>query len=266
MSRRERARATAWGLRILVVCVAGAFGGCAKTPGQSVHEAQAAWPDRYQADRSLSVDPSCVLPTPTVFRDEPDAFDAVWNVADAEPFFASGVVPESVALARYHDEVIERWGIDFAAPIPPFADANRAWIGPVSCLDASLLAVQAEREDLLATPTEFGAFVLERRGADDRRELRIYFGTRDRPGLKIDGPTVERVVADQEAGWRLVAHLHNHNFFVDADALASPAPSAPDVHFARHFRDAHGLEAMWVTNGFETIRVPTDEIDGFDVR
>jgi len=142
-----------------------------------------------------------------------------------------------------------------------FALAKGRRFRKASCLEVRLWLEQHRRYPMLRHPTEFGAFVL-RRGS----RVRVYWSAADRLGQKMRGAVTRRVAADVKAGYRLLAHLHNHPFLPDrvvgdrlyttratkADVGGALAPSATDVQLYRNFRRSLRLEAAWITNGFDT--------------
>ncbi len=142
-------------------------------------------------------------------------------------------------------------------------------IGPITCLEAMLWKRQARRYDMLAHPTEFGAFVLRKAG-----RVRVYMSGADRVGGKIRHEITGRVEADVAAGYELSAHLHNHPFMFGrkvgdrmwttketlADVGGAVAPSMTDVQFYRNLLEEIKLRAVWVTNGIHTARFGAEEI------
>lgn len=131
-----------------------------------------------------------------------------------------------------------------------------------SCLEALLFIRQSRRYSMLTHPTEFSAFLL-RKGA----ALRLYVSGADRAGLKMREEVLGAIDADVEAGFALVGHLHNHNFFfsrrVGDRLFTTPAtlvqvngvvaPSATDVHLYRALRGRPmNLRDALVTNGLVT--------------
>ena len=124
----------------------------------------------------------------------------------------------------------------------------------MTCLEMMLFRAQAERYPMVSHPTELGAFVLRRAGA-----LRIVVSSSDQPGLKLRRTVIERIDADLDAGWSLLAHFHNHPFmFAKEDIAGALAPSLSDVSVYRALARRAGLQAAWLTNGFETIRLSAD--------
>lgn len=143
-------------------------------------------------------------------------------------------------------------------------------IGPATCLEALLFREQARRYPMLEHPSEFGAFILRRKGT-----IRIYLSSLESVGGKIRREINERVGADAAAGFEVTAHLHNHPFLFDrvpgdrmwttpetvADVAGAVAPSTNDAQFYRNIRDEVGLRGAWVTNGLDTARFTAQEID-----
>lgn len=138
------------------------------------------------------------------------------------------------------------------------------------CIERQLFARQAARVPMVERPSEFGAFVL-RRG--DR--VRIYFSSTKTVGGRISREVTTRVHADVAAGYRLVAHLHNHPFLTDRrvgdrmwttpetldDVSGALAPSLTDAQFfSNSVADGLPLESAWITNGLDSIRITASEL------
>ena len=138
------------------------------------------------------------------------------------------------------------------------------------CIERLLFARQAARFPMVDHATEFGAFVL-RRG--DR--VRLYVSSMDLVGQKIRREVTDRVRADVASGYRLVAHLHNHPFLTRRrlgdrmwttaetldDVAGALAPSLTDVQFFTNLvADGLPLEAAWITNGLDSIRIAAREL------
>jgi hypothetical protein len=128
---------------------------------------------------------------------------------------------------------------------------------PASCLEALLVEAQAARFPMASHPTEFHAIVMERTDGATR-QVRVYFAGSSAPWPPKINPLLERVAADRGAGWRAVAHLHNHPFLFASggDIAGANAPSISDVQFWRWLRDDYGIESARVTNGFFTFEAP----------
>ena len=133
---------------------------------------------------------------------------------------------------------------------------------PISCLEALLVDYQARRFPMASHPTEFHAVVLER-GEPSNRQVRVYFAASNAPWPPKAELLFERVAADRRAGWRAVAHLHNHPFLFSGggDIAGANAPSLTDVQFWRHLRDSLGVESARVTNGATTFEAPAAAFD-----
>ncbi|NVJ19659.1 MULTISPECIES: hypothetical protein [Myxococcus] len=149
-------------------------------------------------------------------------------------------------------------------------DGSAGAVGPSSCLEWRLFQRQARRFPMLEHPTEFHAYVL--RGPE---RVRVYFSGADHVGGKLRSEVTERVAQDIARGFRLVAHVHNHNFMFDRkpgdrmwttpetvdDIGGGVAPSLSDVQAYRNLRESLRLEAAWVTNGLETGRFSAKDFD-----
>jgi hypothetical protein len=146
-------------------------------------------------------------------------------------------------------------------------------IAPINCLEALLYGAHVAGRSMIAQPSEFGAFLL-RRAAGAGAELRIYFSSMERSGGRISREVTARVDDDIKRGWQFVGHLHNHPFFFDRvvgdrnwttkdskdDIAGAVAPSVTDVHFYNNILDDTGPQAVFITNGFHTLRLSPAEI------
>jgi hypothetical protein len=138
---------------------------------------------------------------------------------------------------------------------------------PIDCLEALLVDYQAARFPMASHPTEFHALLMERSDAG-RRWVRVYFAASSAPWPPKANRLFERVAADRAAGWRAVAHLHNHPFLFagGGDIAGANAPSLTDVQFWRHLRDSLGIESARVTNGFATFEAPAAAFERLHAR
>lgn len=202
----------------------------------------------------------------------------VWEVDDAPPFW-SDTKPESASYLAFLEE-IKQAGVDpapdrllarsleMSEPDDPerfnvelaLREAPRR-IGPINCMEALLMSYQTERMDMAKEPTEFTALFLR---SDDGARLKIYWYTVNQAGIGNLSALMRHVEADLAQGWGLWASLHNHNFFLTRENISGvPAPGLSDVQFFRALRDGSGLREAWVTNGFDTIRIPASDFDLF---
>jgi hypothetical protein len=115
-----------------------------------------------------------------------------------------------------------------------------------------LLSEQNDRIALLDDPTEFLSVIL--RSADEKR-LKIYFFSKNENGIGNISAIMVKIRGDKAQGWILTSTLHNHNFELHAPGLnAAVAPSVPDGLLNQQLRDE--IEAAWITNGLNTVRIP----------
>jgi hypothetical protein len=138
-------------------------------------------------------------------------------------------------------------------------------IGRPGCLADALLQRHLELWPHLGALqlTEFGAFVLTR-----GPELRIYFVSNgDGPTVRTSADLEALVATDLRRGYALRAHLHNHPFFLDnstGDIAGTTVPSGGDRPYYLRLRSLGiELEAAWITNGLDLIRVPAEKFAQF---
>lgn len=233
---------------------------------------------------------SCRWPVaPVVLRQAADTVEQSWT-------FEAGQLPERVtlsdlpALSSFLDTVRVRVGaldarallerqIAYYAARPDSDSQGEAANGrivlggsagrlrPVDCLEALLVDYQAARFPMASHPTEFHAVVMERSDAG-RRRVRVYFAASGAPWPPKASLLFERAAADRAAGWRAVAHLHNHPFELASggDIDGANAPSLTDVQFWRYLRESLGIESARVTNGFATFEAPAAAFDRLHAR
>jgi hypothetical protein len=201
-----------------------------------------------------------------------------WEVNNDAAFW-SDVVPELPSLAGFRGAIaaagldadpraLLRRSLAAGAKDDPerrnlelVLEEGERWLGPISCLEALFFSYQAERMDMATSPTEFTVFLL--RSADGTR-LKIYYYTVNQAGIGNTRALTEAMAGDLAAGWRLWVNLHNHNFFLSKpDVGGWPAPGLSDMRLFLGLRDERGLEAIWVTNGFSTARIPAADFDRF---
>lgn len=222
----------------------------------------------------------CALPAPVELVRDGEVILVRWDLPAGGPWLGE-TLPDAPAYLAYRRAIREA-GAERARPIADEVVATTArerevWrreranaelvyggdagrVRPVRCLDAALFAYQHARYDQLAHPTEFVAAILRRGPA-----LRVYLGASGElfPPKRVYG--IDEARRDVAAGWRFVAHLHNHTVQRRGDrpALGTPAPSTNDVHLLRGVAGELGLEAAWVTNGVFTGEVPAAALARF---
>ncbi len=196
----------------------------------------------------------------------------VWDLAD-DPVLWSTARPQSATLDRFIAAARERVGdISAEALLGRVAAtlesprevalnqrllAERArMVVPMRCFDALFIARQIERMDMISTPTEVLVFVLV---SHEGAQLRLVEYTVNQPGIGRVGPPMAEVERAIEAGYRLRAVFHNHNFFFGEDGSwrgGSVAPSAPDAELLVSQHASLGLGESWISNGFSTSLIP----------
>ena len=241
--------------------------------------------EAQDARGSDPVDPACVLPgTPAVVLEDGGAVLWVWRIPWKDTY-ARPALPNDAGLLAYRAAVRETGAEErypaLAVPTSgtgPDADVWRdesfnedlayrgvvGAIGPITCLDALLLAQQNARVPQIERPTEFLASVL-RKSNDGREEVVIVFGA----GTELFPPKtvygfniVDNYLAQ---GWSYWYVLHNHTRQSNG-ALGIPVPSTADVQFVRGLATGRGLKRVRVTNGFYSFDAGIDELQKFRAR
>jgi len=205
-----------------------------------------------------------------------------WDVPARDVFF-SQTLPQDAAFAAYRT-AIRIAGADQATPV--LADNPRVnvevtrrnqinvdlmysgrggKVRPIRCLEAWFFAYQNRRHSQLAKPTEFLLSVLRKNGASGPR-LRIYFGASnvEFPPKSVYG--LKEAEADVKSGWEFWAHVHNHTLRQVGGRpakLGVPAPSTNDVQLLRNVARRSGLRFVWVTNGFHTGVIASEQLGQF---
>lgn len=130
---------------------------------------------------------------------------AVWDIPN-DPALWTSQKPSSDALDTFLDEVGRRVGDTSPATLltraaaPPTSPREielNQWllqnlerlVVPMRCFDAILLARQAERLDMISSPTEVLAFVLR---SEDHRRLKVIEYTVNQPGSVGSAPSWTR--------------------------------------------------------------------------
>lgn len=200
----------------------------------------------------------------------------VWDLAD-DPVLWSSARPPSATLDRFirdararvgdvsAEALLERAAATLESPREVALNrrllAERArLIVPMRCFEALFIARQTERMDMIQTPTEVLVFVLVSGDGDGRaKKLRLVEYTVNQPGIGRVGPPMVEVERAIEAGYRLHAAFHNHNFFFGGDGSwhgGSVAPSAPDAELLVNLHTSLGLGESWISNGLSTSLIP----------
>ena len=219
--------------------------------------------------------PVCAFPSPPKVlsvRGDAHAKGAqllqVWELADA-PVWWSKADPDGYGAfrARVRRRAGETDPVKLLGQTPSannrLVAANAAaWIAPATCLEKLLFQAQDRRIDTFAAPTEFVSVILK---SPDRARLRAYFYTVNQDGIGRMSSVTGWALADQRAGWTLLAMLHNHNFHPGHPRQNSPlAPSLPDAQFNANLAREGGLRAAWITNGLHTAHIPAEAFGRFE--
>lgn len=199
-----------------------------------------------------------------------------WDFDSDQILFLKSL-PDSRRLAEYREMVAKRIATDPAALLkrymalqPTPEDLHNIEvvlsrpgnIKELDCLTGLLLDVEIGRDERFATDgPEFIAYFLQRKG-----KLRAYFLTNDSGGIRGAGVSslLRRIDADRDAGWKVLANLHNHSFFLNDLDSKKPqgvlAPSANDIGVFISHIERFGLKGAYITNGFHTLYVSSQDI------
>jgi hypothetical protein len=135
------------------------------------------------------------------------------------------------------------------------------WIRPSNCLEKLLIGIQNSRVSIQRDPTEFVSIVLKRKSTE---RIRVYFYSVNRNGIGAMTPLTTLIDADMKQGWQVDFVLHNHAFHLSDPALNGIlAPSVPDANFNSNFLKSHGLRQARITNGIDTVEIPSAAFDDF---
>ena len=209
----------------------------------------------------------CAFPSaPKVLAEEGDPHAKgsrllqVWEVPDA-PVWRSTAEPQDYGEFRARakrlageTDPVKLLGQAPSANNRLVVDNAQAWIAPATCLEKLLFQTQDRRIDTFVAPTEFVSLILR---SPDGARLRVYFYTINQDGIGRASPISEPASADHQAGWTVLAALHNHNFHPGDARQNSPlAPSGPDAQFNVNMAREAGLQSAWITNGLHTAHIP----------
>jgi hypothetical protein len=135
-------------------------------------------------------------------------------------------------------------------------------VGPMTCLQSYLWANHLAQ---FSAQTEFAASIFLR-DEGGVRSVRIFVKTNGGLGVSNGSGQEEFIRARHAGGWRFIAHFHNHPLVVDDlshDIGGALVPSEADVEFYEKLIQTAGLEAAWITNGFQTITLTPKDIAYF---
>lgn len=233
---------------------------------------------------AVSARAQCAWPGPaTTIEDEPLGFTRVWT-GPLTPEMLAPAPPVAPGLTAYRDwakgrtdtdgrallrrqlELYRRIGVkDGALKLEEVLAGRSGRLERMNCLETLFFAEHEARFPVEATQTEFLAVVLQR-GA----EVKAYLISRKGdpgvgPGLRGVEPLLK---ADLAAGWTMTASLHNHPFMFDnayGDIGGVLVPSGDgkggDLSAFRRFTRDYGMREAWITNGFESLRLPVTDTD-----
>lgn len=171
-----------------------------------------------------------------------------------------------VVLLKKQKEVFAKVGAkDY---LPRFDLVLSQKIFAVSFLEEMLLDLHSEllRKPLFGSYSEFGANVL----VGPQGEMVVIFLSNPSEAMVPTGTVREEWLRKYLAlGYHFKIHIHNHpfNFSNLEDTGGTPIPSGfeqwGDVGAYRSEKQSFSLENAWITNGFNTLRIPAADFDKY---
>jgi hypothetical protein len=138
-------------------------------------------------------------------------------------------------------------------------DGKIGAITRANCLETSLLNAILEKYPK-SNKVEYAALILKRKfGTDFSYKAHVItWGTfHVPPSAELD----KILNQDIMNGWQLYSHLHNHPFYLENhpdDIAGTTYPSSGDLILYEEQQEL-GLEEAWVTNGFHTLKLDSEE-------
>jgi hypothetical protein len=190
-------------------------------------------------------------PTITKFK------DVIQNIISTDQMFLLN--KQHKVFQKYLPEVAEKFLI--------LINGVAGNILPARCLETILLDHHFSTQNSTKYYSEFGAFILTR-----DYETKIYFISNDLPMVSSSPEIKRKLDNDLSEGWTLSLHIHNHPFSLDnieLDIAGTVIPSGSstkpgDIYAYYHMIKNYGLEAVMITNGFDSYHLSVDELHYFD--
>ncbi len=138
--------------------------------------------------------------------------------------------------------------------------AKTLWpkVRKINCLEALLLNLQGSRVDLISTPTEFLAFKLKK-----NKRVRLLYFTSNINGVRGLGFLHSKIQKFVDDNWILEKNIHNHTLNLnDKNYRGTIGPSVSDAFVFKMELKDFNLKAAVITNGFESMEVPSHMFKG----
>lgn len=197
----------------------------------------------------------------------------VWVLPKQEVLF-SMLSPKSPTLLRYQQSIQLKTSVDpyflltrqmkfypgeQSLKHQAVIDKKLGQIEPMNCLTALLFIEHSQKFPVEDLATEFIALILER-----GKYLKIYFLSHNLGNGQAPLPSLvySELKQDLKEGWKYKISLHNHPFMfnistgdIGGTVIPSGNKSYGDVHFFLQEVQHFDLQEVWITNGFNTIRL-----------
>ena len=123
------------------------------------------------------------------------------------------------------------------------------------CVENALLDHQVKN---FGASTEFLAYIFQKK-VNGKLQYKLRVITQNT--VYVGGKPQFQSLVDKDLsdGWQLIIHLHNHPFFLknsSGDIAGTVVPSGPDINTYIALSKTLNLQEAWVTNGFNTLRLP----------
>ena len=134
-------------------------------------------------------------------------------------------------------------------------------IRAINYLEAQILNYQVSKYPLFSQPTEFHCFILSH---PEKGKLRVYIGASNTEWPPHPTVIIDAVEQEQEKGWKLTGHLHNHYCKKDKDYVGILAPSMSDAQYYKMLKERFGVEKTFITNGMHTVEIEAKDFEQFE--
>lgn len=131
----------------------------------------------------------------------------------------------------------------------------------INQLEAQILSYQIGKYPLFGHPTEFHGFIAKHA---ETGILRIYFAASDTEWPPHPNLILDELDKELKKGWKLIGHLHNHYCKKDKDYIGILAPSLADAQYFKMLKEEFQLERAFITNGFHTVVIESEDFERFE--
>ena len=134
-------------------------------------------------------------------------------------------------------------------------------IRKINFLESQILNYQMNRFPMFSFPTEFHVFITHNRKEE---KIRVYFGASDTEWPPHPTIILDELKMDENKGWKLKYHLHNHYCKKEENYVGILAPSLADAQYYKMLKEKFRLEIALITNGFHTVQIKNEDFEKFE--